>query len=331
MPVAPKSYATPFKVTERPKKNVASYFSKKKANPKNMAKTTKKGAYAKGKKKQMAIRRAPLVETFKYQSAPVSNSNMVLSRTSAYNNVLNQAFCCAYTQGLDVPSDGLSTTVNLGPTCRGRDIYSKLTKTKLRFDFPEDEFLIRDNYTPPTVYHGWIKKTMFKTSKTTPIPGHVTEQTFRDIIDAEMTGQFDEANDKLDFRDRRTTQYKIIGKQRVFPQRNKSISLPGNVTSVVETGNASHTDFYFGSLPPVFVSCKWEVNRKIGLQMTNSWLGGTPGTDEKRFYPADTYIPFILVFNPSFAKQREDNEHDPSHNRGQITCSFNSVHYYTDS
>ena len=115
----------PPKLSSRPRgkratsrKDVGSYFQKgKKANPKNMKKTSRIGAYAKGRKKQMAIRRAPLVETYKYQSAPGTNSNFRLSRVSAYNQVLNQAFVAGYTQKLDIPNDGLSTTAAFGPSC----------------------------------------------------------------------------------------------------------------------------------------------------------------------------------------------------------------------
>ena len=146
-------------------------------NPRNMAKTSKKGAYKPSRKKQMAIRRAPLVETFKYQSAPETNESIRLSRTIAYNNIMNRAFVCGYRQSLDVPFDGLSTDATpglgvhvgdlRGPTCRGRDVYSKLTALKMRFEFPENIHSIRTAYQPPIVYWGWIKKTAFRT--TTPI------------------------------------------------------------------------------------------------------------------------------------------------------------------
>lgn len=300
----------------------------KKANRKNMVKTSRRGAYKPARKKQMVIRRNPIVETYKYQSAPAVNSSTPLSRLTAYNMILNQAFVCAYTQKLDIPNDGLSTVVNLGPSCRGRDIYSKMTATKLRFDFPEDDFQINDNYTPPTVYHGWVKKTMFKTALTVPTPGNVVQGDFGNLINNAMTGQFNEANDKLDFRDRRPTEYVILGKRQIKPNLNKSISNRGNATTYIETGNAHTTTEWHGSLPPVFHTCRWKVNRKIGLQMSNSWLGGTPGTDEARFYPSDCWIPFIIVFNPSFAKQHADGE---TGTRGQILVSYNSVHYYTDS
>jgi hypothetical protein len=143
--------------------------SRVRRNPKNMAKTSRRGAYKKARKKQMVIRRNPIVETYKYQSAPNTNSLTHLSTTNAFNLILNQSFCCGYTQGLDTPNDGPSTSVNVGPTCRGRDVFSKLTAMKLRFDFPENDFMIRTNYTPPQVIHGWVKKTMFKTSDTDPI------------------------------------------------------------------------------------------------------------------------------------------------------------------
>lgn len=295
--------------------------SQKPANKKNMVKTSKRGAYKKNRKKQMAIRRAPLVETFKYQSAPNTNSLLHLSTTNAFNLILNQSFCCGYTQGLDIPVDGVSTSVNVGPTCRGRDVYSKLTAMKLRFDFPENDFMIRTNYTPPQVIHGWVKKTMFKTSDTLPIPIDVTEQTFIDHITAVMENQFDDANDKLDFVDKRPSEYIIVGRKNIVPNKNKMIEPP---PQLVSNNIDPSIDHYRGALPPVFHTIKWNVNRKLGLQMSMKWADAA-GQGPPRFYPADCWIPFCIVYNPSFGKQ---NDAVP---QGQIAVSYNSVHYYTDS
>jgi hypothetical protein len=299
--------------------------NKGRANKKNMVKTSRRGAYKPARKKQMVIRRNPIVETFKYQSTPGTNESFRLDRTSAYNQVLNQSFCTAYNQSLDIPNDGLSTVYSaqevFGPTCRGRDIYSKMTATKLRFDFPEDEWSIKDNYTAPTVIHGWIKKNMFKTSDTDPIPRDVKIGDFNDLINHEMENQFDEANDKLDFRDARPTQYVILGRKQIRPNRNRSIAMPPIVLDV-------DADKAVGALPPVFHTCKWNVNRKIALQETKSWYTEfADGASPSRFYPADCWIPFIVIFNPSFAKQIED----ATNQNGQILVSYNSVHYYTDS
>ena len=304
---------------------------KSRANKKNMRKTTKKGAYKKGAKKMMAIRRAPLVETFKYQSAPATNESQYMSITSAYNNILNRAFVAAFTQSLDIPNDGLSTNSNEGPTCRGRDVFSKLTSMKLRFDFPEDEFMIRDNYTPPTLYHGWIKKTMYKTGMASQeAPAVITEQHFITKIDEALEGQFNEANDKLDFADKVPTQYVILGKQQIKPNRNKSISLAQTVVvGDVDSGGPAAGDPFtsasgvFGSLPPVFKKVTWHTNRKLQLQHSTQWSSG-----DNRFYPSNTWIPFVMVFNPSFVKQIPDGEQT---SRGQIHVGYNSVHYYTDS
>lgn len=299
----------------------------KRANPRNMKKTTQRGAYKPARKKQMAIRRAPLVETYKYQSAPATNEVQALSRTTAYNMILNRAFIAAFTQSLDVPSDGLSTTSAFGPTCRGRDIFSKLTSMKLRFDFPENEYAIRSNYTPPQLIHGWIKKTMFKTSDTTPTPAQVDESHFTNMINQLLTQQFNEANDKLDFRDRRPSEFIILGKQSIKPNLNKSINHAYFNRNVVmaEPGDSDdpmHEGVY-QSTPPVFRKLTWKLNRKIGLQESTSWASPTT-----KFYPSDCWIPFVIVFNPSYAKQVQDTG---GTNKGQIHVSYNSVHYYTDS
>ncbi len=326
--------------------------AKKVANRKNMRKTTAKGAYRPARKKQMAIRRAPLVETYKYQSAPTENESIRLSRTIAYNNIMNRAFIAGYRQSLDVPFDGLSTDATpgtgihagdlRGPTCRGRDVYSKMTALKMRFEFPENIHSIRTAYQPPIVYWGWIKRTAFRTTRMTPAPTAITEGFFSTMIDDELLAQFNEANDRLDFTDRRTTQYKIIGKRKIFPKRNQSISqfqngLPsGAVIDLPKTesdtnplpGGDDESLSVLASLPPVYHTCKWPVNRKIGLQRTTAWDGG--GTNEQ-FYPSDCYVPFCFVFNPSFANQINSASVAGETDHGQIQVSFNSVHYYTDS
>ncbi len=305
-----------------------------------MRKTSKRGAYAPAKKKQMAIRRAPLVETFKYQSYPSNNKVQYLSRTIAYNNVVNDAFIAGFRQNLDIPNDGISTTSGQGPTCRGRDVYMKLTAMKLKFTFPENIYSIRSTYTPPEVIHGWVKKTMFKTSLTVPTPGNVNRDHFLALINAELTGQFNENNDNLDFADRRPTQYKILGRRKIFPNRNASITndnyLKGVENIALPTSGASTAPLPGGgteamsvikTLPPVFHTVRWSVNRKVGLQQTEVWSG--TGGNDTRFYPADTWIPFCIVFNPSFAAQINDPTADSY--RGQIACANNSVLYYTDS
>jgi hypothetical protein len=317
--------------------------SRARANPKNMKKTTRLGAYKPARKKQLAIRRAPLVETFKYQSAPEANHSLRLSRTLAYNNIMNHAFIAGYRQDLDIPQDGLSTTggQTYGPTCRGRDVYSKMTALKMRFEFPENIHSIRTAYMPPVVYWGWIKKTAFRTTAMTPAPTAITEEFFKDTIDNQLLAQFNEANDRLDFRDRRPSEYKIIGKKTIRPNRNKSITnnnwlkgaasldLPktGSDTTPLPGGDDEALGV-LNALPPVFHTCKWNVNRKIGLQRTTSWTGSTT---PERFYPADCWIPFCFVFNPSFANQINSAGVAGETDHGQIQVSWNCVHYYTDS
>lgn len=335
----------------RKTKDVRKYRAKRGRNRgRPMRRTTKRGAYAPAKKKAMSIRRAPLVETFKYQSAPDTNESLRLSRTIAYNNIMNRAFIAGYVQNLDVPNDGLSTDASIspfvGPTCRGRDVYSKLTALKMRFEFPENIHSIRTAYQPPIVYWGWIKDTAFRTNAMTPAPAAVNEEFFETMINDQLLAQFNEANDRLDFRDRRPTQYKIIGKRTIKPKLNSAIgntnflvgtqkdwNLPtnGDDTDPLPGGGASspaQSMSVMKSLPPVYHTCKWNVNRKIGLQRSTSWMGAST---EERFYPSDCWVPFCFVFNPSYASQIDSTTVVGEGQHGQIQVSYNSVHYYTDS
>lgn len=325
--------------------------SRRPANSKNLKKTTRRGAYKPARKKQMAIRRAPLVETLKYQAYPEANHTQALSRTVAYNNVMNDAFIAGYRQELDIPNDGVSTAAGQGPTCKGRDVYVKLSAMKLKFTFPQNIFSIRTAYAPPEVIHGWIKKTMFKTSLTTPQPEAVNREHFVDVINQALTAQFNENNDKLDFADRRPTEYVILGRKKIYPNRNKSINQfqqgltnhaiiaadqdfpnPGDNTSVLPVAASGSTNpgsmSVLASLPPVYHTVRWPVNRKIGLQRSTAWEPATPVVN--RFYPADSWIPFCIVFNPSYAQQVNDTDEEHG-TRGQIVVANNSVIYYTDS
>lgn len=326
----------------------------KRANKKNLVKTTRRGAYKKSRKKQMAIRRAPLVETLKYQSHSVTHHSQVLSRTNAFNNFLNYAFVAGYRQNLDVPNDGVSTEAGQGPTCRGRDIYSKVTAMKFKFTFPQNIFSIRTPYTPPELIWGWLKKTAFLTSSTSPSVGNATQAYYLDMIQHALIAQFNEKSDKLDFTDRRPTEYKILGRRKIRPNRNRAINQfqdgitnhaivaasqdfpnPGDNTSMLPVAASGDPNpgsmSVLASVPPVFHTIRWNVNRKIGLQQADNWEGTGTGA-EARFVPSDCWIPFAIVFNPSYALQVDDTRSGAGEGTaGQILVNTNSVHYYTDS
>ena len=133
-----------------------------------MKKTTRRGAYAKARKNQMVIRRNPIVETYKYQTIVDGSEDTVqtihLGLADPIDMLPVDAFMAGYKQSLDVPRNGLSTSANVGPTCKGRDIFSKMVAMKMKFSFPENDYLIRHPYTPPIVYHGWVKKTLYQTT-----------------------------------------------------------------------------------------------------------------------------------------------------------------------
>lgn len=290
----------------------------KPANPKNMRKTTQRGAYAKSKKRQMVIRRAPIVETYKYQTCtddvPSVVQHQFLDIADPFNVVPVDSFLAGFKQSLDIPRDGVSTSANVGPTCKGRDIFSKLIGMKLKFEFPENDSLIRSNYVAPIVYHGWIKKTLFQTTNPT-----------RDIIIAQVAQvlekHFNDKASKLEYMDKQPSEFIILGKRKIRPNLNTAIA----PKPTYHTNDDGTVDHYRGALPPVFHKMKWYVNRKIGLKQTNSWLTGG-GEDESRFVPGDSWLPFCIVYNSDHEKQTLVGG-----NAGQIKVEFNSVHYYSDS
>ena len=294
--------------------------SRRTPNPKNMAKTSQRGAYAKNKKRQMVIRRAPIVETYKYQTITDDTPSVVqeqpLDLADPFNMFPVDAFLAGFKQSLDIPRDGLSTSVNTGPTCKGRDIFSKIIGMKLKFEFPENDAMIRSNYTAPIVYHGWVKKTLFQEGN------NITRPIIMAKITQVLEKHFNDRASKLEYMDKQPSEFIILGKRKIRPNNNLAIAPPPKY----HTNDTGTVDHYRGALPPVFYKVKWNVNRKVGLKQSNSWLTGSGGTDESRFIPGDCWLPFCICYNSDFAKQSLVGD-----NAGQIKVSFNSVHYYSDS
>ena len=143
----------------------------KKANPKNMRKTSKRGAYAPSRKKQMSIRRAPIVECkkderFEWNGLTAFDAG---GAGATWPNLLefhdlqigDTAVDGAANHNIsDIPETWLYRTQGFGHADMvGDSVFVKYLKMKFEIKLPEDAGLIHFPQCQMYMIHGFVKKT----------------------------------------------------------------------------------------------------------------------------------------------------------------------------
>lgn len=283
-------------------------FQKKiKRNPKNLAKTTKKGAYRPKNKKQIRKRMQPMVESKTRTAATLSHSLDPARDPTATEGPLN--VFTAFPDPTDfryVPIDDAHTlilpsifyTQNRGLTEEemvGSNIYAKFLKTKLQFIAPQGANLI--GY-PMNMYviHGWVTAPMQKTTLTTP---HLNNVTYVDVfthVHDYVKEYYNSRKDTLEFPEKRTQHIKFLGYRKLLTDKNQNIPQQFLASAMGTAVN--------GAIAPINVSCKWDIHRKIHYTHgTGVAANGNPHDYPMADfnYPNNSWLPFIVLFNPQFA------------------------------
>lgn len=292
-----------------------------KANPKNLKKTTKKGAYAKNAKKNFSTRRAPLVETKVREDYEVAARNLSTDPRLPVTVGLGQP-------GINWISIPVHCYNRISMGIRedqivGRAEYGKYLKMKGLIRFPND----RDQITTPfelSVVHGWITQPLGATSSTSPSEAGMTGSDLTSHVNAQLSQYFDSQQDKLSFISPATISgVKIL--------RNKKVSMPRR--NLLTPGPGSQfDDDDAGGLPDYYFTCSWRIMRKITRSI------GSPGaandnsdsTDTQNLYPNRNWIPFVYLYTPTptlttgfVAAGAADAK--------KISVGYNSAYWFTDS
>lgn len=299
---------------------------KKPANAKNLKKTTAKGAYKKGAKKNFQKRRAPFVETKKRVHAEISLLNTSTGGVVS-TNYLNPIL------GLTIPNNDAFTLLNLASYYRqshgfeehnmiGDNIYSKYLKLKLQIRFPEGESQIVN---PVKVYFitGWCTAPMNLTSNTDTVEADATQATLFAHITNQLKEYFDDREDFLRFRENTTSNVKILHWKQIKPTLTTAIAAPPALLSNQDDSNRT-----VGAPPMVNRSFTWTTMKKMHLSEGKSQATGNdaPKPDIQNLYPNNQWLPFAIIYNPEFARMRDVDNEDT-----QMTMAYNDVHYFTDS
>ncbi len=302
------------------------YQGYKKANPKNMKKTTKRGAYRKGAKKQMQRRRAPFVETKRRIHSQISGLNTSTGGTPSTN----------YQQpitGLNLPNNDAFTLLNLASYWRqshgfeernviGDSLYSKWLKLKLQIRWPEGTDMIAN---PVQLYliTGWVTAPLAFTTNTTITEELATQTDLFQHMTDQLKEYFDEREDFLRFRERTTSNVKILSKRLLKPNLNASIAPPPSQGLL-----ADETTRSLGAVPFVNKTFTWKTNRKMHLSQGKALATGNdaPDPDTQNLYPNNQWLPFAIIYNPEFARMRNTANEDV-----ETIIAYNDIHYYSDS
>lgn len=294
-------------------------------------KTSRRGAYKKGKKKQMAIRRAPFVETkrkddetiysagFFAGTGTLNSKGMAPNRTNLdiYDTehlMIDPLSYLLWSQGLD-QAQHIGQAVNLK--------YTNL-KIQVRFPQPSVEYYpsLKQNIpTQPMQYEliwGWVPSPLQLTGSTTPAANTVTLDQIRQHINDRVTDFVNSKKDKLRFIPKKDATIRIQGRRKVRPSLSNS-----TLHQMFDSDN----DEVIGTIPDFHTEISWKHNnRKLWLEQTGNINGDS---DLIAMYPNYSWLPFCTLVN----WQHEDLVNDPTHGR-KAQCpsvAWNSITYFSDS
>lgn len=310
---------------------------RKKANKKNMKKTTKRGAYGKKAKKQMAIRRNPMVEQKTRETSDLVSavpSYALLNTLNPQALVNDQAYNALPLPALTYMVNGTEEYEMIG-----RSIFAKYLTMKIEFKFPTGVSnegagnVLSADLQPREIYlvHGFIKTSPNLTSRTDTTPDKFEyhkatgndDQALNLWIASQVQPYLDDRTDKLLFIPKQNANIKILKYQKIVPNLQKQWDAPLVIQSNTEE---DEPDKYFtaGTVPLVNKTIKWPMMRKFHYEK------GTPpdpSTDADFYYPnTNQWIPFACIYNPMFADYAQTTNLDE-----RVNHRSNQILYFTDS
>lgn len=306
-----------------------------KPNKRVMKRTSKKGAYAKNKKKALAIRRNPIVEQKTRVLSDIwqMNGHDADPTTGLINPTLYWPLMSGVA-GSPVYSTGIFNLLPLhNYTCMfqagrlntdtsnrmvGNNIFAKYLNVKGRIRWPVGDDISRLPQNLQLIW-GYTNAANY-TSTTVPAVGGLLPQNLTAHI-VEQIGEFFNAQvDSLMFKSKRESHVTILGKRWIKPKQGEQYTAVPNAHTTT-TG----TDKISGTLPDSKFNISFELMRKTHYDAGgNINYAGT--TDQDQCYNLNDHkIPFVILYQP------DEGTLYPSDADKRPSVAYNSILYYTDS
>lgn len=302
-----------------------------------MKKTTARGAYKPTVKKQMMIRRAPLVETKDRISSVIASLNghdvHIMSDTQDPNGTQNYLTSGDAKQPLNwriVPNDDAFKNLPLDVFNRnsrglkdyqmiGDTITAKWLNTRVEIKFPSGEIIntapnlgsdtsrnvmIQQNYKVYLIW-GWVTSPLnapvADSSGDRKIVSEVTQLDLDQHIVSQVKPYFDDNLDPLSFTPKQTTNIKIEKYIRIKPNLDEAI--PTQAIPLHVGGNAEEPIVVppTGSIPNAQRNHTFTLNRKIRYDEGYPAVQGSQ-VDYENNFPNNSWLPFCVLYTPQFAE-----------------------------
>lgn len=305
-----------------------------------MKKTTAKGAYKKARKKQMVIRRAPMIESKKderyewtgkgYIAAgpglSVYTDNLLFRDLDIGDNPTASDPAIPQRVVVDVPHTFMYRTQGFGPTDMiGESVFIKYLKMKFEIKLPSDSGLIHFPQCQMYLVHGFVNKSIDANEFTTPTLTAITRDNISEFVADQVDQYFENGIEPMRYQPqgRNFSSIKILGRKEIKWNKSKSI-LPDPVRTGVNSSDQ------WGELPTKIVDCEWPMMKKVRYERAPQFTPapGAQGSNPRQsnyFVNSTDQIPFWAVYMPG----GENILFSTATNR--IQFRHNDVCYYTDS
>lgn len=310
-----------------------SSLPKRKSNPRNLKKTTARGAYKRRAKRNFRVRREPFVET------KVNSTEALTIETQIDPEASENGLWDSMTLPTTLHNTDAQTLLPIAPyvfntqgmddnNMIGRSIFSKYLKCKVEFTLPSQDRIIRH---PAEVFlvHGWITQPVGATPNTVPSDKNVSYADFQNHCNNQIKQYFNDKNDKLRFISKTQSNIKILGYRKLRVKKSNNLGLVPTAYESLQGG--LEEDIVVGSSPKINMTCSWPCMKKIHLTKGHQFqTTHPPGHATDFYYPNHSWLPFMMVYNPSFADFTNPLIYAPG-NEPVITVRYNTQHYFSDS
>jgi hypothetical protein len=284
-----------------------------------LKKTTRRGAYRKGAKRNFQKRRAPFIETKSktHEDLVVQFPGLVdRSVYRTYNTPTVHMNPDVFTMW----SRGMEENQVIGNSC-----YAKYLKMKIGVRFPQPAFLVNGakKQIPMTPQNyeliwGWVPNELGYTGQTTPQADDANINDINAHINQRVTDYFNSQQDKMRFIPKSASTIRITGRRKIRPDLRFQSTAPA-ITTDASVGS----DYAVGVIPDRYTNISWKMNKKLHLQPSTKLHSGQQG-----LYPNfGTWLPFCVLVN-------WDHDNLPTGTIREQFCpsvQYNDCIWYSDS
>lgn len=203
----------------------------------------------------------------------------------------------------------------------GKGVLPRYLKQKLLFEFPGNEASIIEPMRIQVIW-GFITRPLQLNEYTSPKGSEVSRGQFVDLLTKQLEGFWNYSDDELSFRVKNKTNFKVLGKRWVRPDRRHRIGVPQQ--------QSWHDQAIVGAPPKVAMSIKWPMNRPWRLTKSDD-SEDYPQPANPFWYNNQQWVPFVVVYNPDYANVKPDDDPtNPVPEAHRVQLKHCSCIWYTD-